>query len=178
MILMIISFDSFGAVILNDKLNDMEQTNLKLIQGKYEASFKDLVWFAPFLTCCVFIIKLLVIREDYLISPPEKYLEYNFTRRLEQIAINGEKDQPIHVFNKIFNNRIRNGFFIEAGAYDGEISSNTLFFELKQNWTGLLVEPNPDVFQMLNVKVRYMGRYIVGVFGVIPQNSPKKSKSP
>ena len=43
MILMIISFDSFGAVILNDKLNDMEQTNLKLIQGKYEASFKDLV---------------------------------------------------------------------------------------------------------------------------------------
>ena len=178
MILMIISFDSFGAVILNDKLNDMEQTNLKLIQGKYEASFKDLVWFAPFLTCCVFIIKLLVIREDYLISPPEKYLEYNFTRRLEQIAINGEKDQPIHVFNKIFNNRIRNGFFIEAGAYDGEISSNTLFFELKQNWTGLLVEPNPDVFQMLNVKVRYIGRYIVGVFGVIPQNSPKKSKSP
>ena len=105
-------------------------------------------------------------------------MEYNFTRRLERIPINGEKNQPIHLFNQIFKNRIRNGFFIEAGAYDGEISSNTLFFELKQNWTGLLVEPNPDVFQMLNVKVRYMGRYIVGVFGVIPQNSPKKSKSP
>ena len=96
------------------------------------------------------------IKEDYLISPPEKYLEYNFTRRLERIAINGEKNQPIHVFNQIFKNRIRNGFFIEAGAYDGEISSNTLFFELKQNWTGLLVEPNPDVFQMLNVKVKWL----------------------
>jgi len=94
------------------------------------------------------------IKEDYLISPPEKNLEYNFTRRLERIPINGEKNQPIHVFNQIFKNRIRNGFFIEAGAYDGEISSNTLFFELKQNWTGLLVEPNPDVFQMLNVKHR------------------------
>ena len=46
------------------------------------------------------------------------------------------------------------GFFIEAGAFDGEISSNTLFFELKQNWTGLLVEPNPDIFQMLNLKVK------------------------
>ena len=25
---------------------------------------------------------------------------------------------------------------------------------MKQNWTGLLVEPNPDVFQMLNLKVK------------------------
>jgi len=124
---MIIRLDLFGAVILDIELNDMAQTNLKLIQA---------------------------IKEDYLISPPEKYLEYNFTRRLERIPINGEKNQPIHVFNQIFKNRIRNGFFIEAGAYDGEISSNTLFFELKQNWTGLLVEPNPDVFQMLNVKHR------------------------
>ena len=99
-------------------------------------------------------MNFLAIREDYLISPPTKNLEYNFTRRLERIAINGEKNQPIHVFNQIFRNRIRNGFFIEAGAYDGEISSNTLFFELKQNWTGLLVEPNPDVFQMLNLKVK------------------------
>ena len=81
-------------------------------------------------------------------------MEYNFTRRLEQIAINGEKDQPIHVFNKIFNNRIRNGFFIEAGAYDGEALSNTLFFELKQRWTGLLIEPNPDAFELLKKKVR------------------------
>ena len=27
----------------------------------------------------------------------------------------------------------RNGFFIEAGAYNGEDLSNTLFFELKRN---------------------------------------------
>ena len=50
-------------------------------------------------------------------------------------------------------NRIKNGFFIEAGAYDGEIGSNTLLFELKHNWTGLLVEPNPDAFKMLTNKV-------------------------
>ena len=104
-------------------------------------------------------MNFLVIREDYLISPPTKNLEYNFTRRLERIAINGEKNQPIHVFNQIFRNRIRNGFFIEAGAFDGEISSNTLFFELKQNWTGLLVEPNPDIFQMLNLKVKCVHVY-------------------
>jgi len=89
---MIISFGLLDSVIFNnDGLNDMEQTNPKLIQA---------------------------IREDYLISPPDKYLEYNFTRRLERIAINGEKNQPIHVFNQIFRNKIRNGFFIEAGAFD------------------------------------------------------------
>ena len=32
-ILMIMSFDSFGSVIFNDGLNDMEQTNPNLIQG-------------------------------------------------------------------------------------------------------------------------------------------------
>ena len=36
------------------------------------------------------------------------------------------------------------GFFIEAGAYDGEVYSNSLYFEIKRGWKGLLVEPNPD----------------------------------
>jgi hypothetical protein len=41
------------------------------------------------------------------------------------------------------------GFFIEAGAYDGEVFSNSLFYELKHGWTGLLVEPNPDALSDL-----------------------------
>jgi hypothetical protein len=38
--------------------------------------------------------------------------------------------------------KLGKGFFVEAGAKDGEESSNTLFYE-KLGWTGLLVEPNP-----------------------------------
>jgi len=34
----------------------------------------------------------------------------------------------------------RNGFFVECGAHDGEHLSNTLFFELERDWTGLLIE--------------------------------------
>jgi len=34
----------------------------------------------------------------------------------------------------------RKGFFVECGAHDGEYLSNTLFFELERNWTGLLIE--------------------------------------
>jgi hypothetical protein len=47
-----------------------------------------------------------------------------------------------------------NGFFIEAGAYDGEALSNSLLFELQYNWTGLLVETNPDHFEVLKMKNR------------------------
>ena len=46
------------------------------------------------------------------------------------------------------------GFFIESGAADGEINSNTLHFEMKKGWTGLLVEPHPQTFQTLLGKNR------------------------
>ena len=46
------------------------------------------------------------------------------------------------------------GFSIEAGAVDGEYLSNTLFFEMKYDWTGLLVEPNPAQLKELYTKHR------------------------
>ena len=45
-------------------------------------------------------------------------------------------------------------FFIEAGALDGETISNTLYLEIKYNWTGLLVEPNPKYLSSLIRKRR------------------------
>ena len=48
----------------------------------------------------------------------------------------------------------RKQFFVEAGACDGELLSNTLFFEMKQKWTGLLIEPNPAYIQRLKEKGR------------------------
>ncbi len=38
----------------------------------------------------------------------------------------------------------RDGVFFEAGALDGILDSNTLFFERERGWTGLLVEANPE----------------------------------
>lgn len=37
--------------------------------------------------------------------------------------------------------KFRNGFFVEAGAYDGISFSNTLYLEKKLNWKGILIEP-------------------------------------
>ncbi|XP_042883670.1 protein Star-like [Penaeus japonicus] len=46
------------------------------------------------------------------------------------------------------------GTFFEAGAYDGEFLSNTLWLEVESGWRGLLVEPNPDSFSRLLSKGR------------------------
>ena len=34
---------------------------------------------------------------------------------------------------------IKDRFFVEAGAFDGSVLSNSLFLELMHKWTGLLV---------------------------------------
>ena len=39
-----------------------------------------------------------------------------------------------------------NGFYVELGANDGVNQSNTLFFEIKKNWKGVLIEPTPHNF--------------------------------
>ena len=48
----------------------------------------------------------------------------------------------------------KDGFFIEAGAFDGEHLSNSLYFEMRKKWSGLLVEPNPDALADLVTKQR------------------------
>ena len=45
------------------------------------------------------------------------------------------------------------GFFVEAGALDGEYLSNTLALE-KRGWTGMLVEPDSNNYQLLLKKHR------------------------
>jgi len=52
-----------------------------------------------------------------------------------------QQGQDIFLDRVIFKSRVKNGFFIEAGADDLIRDSNTLFFELERDWTGLLVEP-------------------------------------
>jgi len=45
----------------------------------------------------------------------------------------------------------RNGFFIEAGANDGKRQSNTLYFERYLGWSGLLIEPIPELAEKCHV---------------------------
>jgi len=73
------------------------------------------------------------------------------------VNMGGQMGQPFEVEKLLGLNSTRkgrNGFFIEAGAADGETISNTLYFETKFGWNGLLVEPNPNLLKKLYSKHR------------------------
>ena len=94
------------------------------------------------------------IRENLLESPPESPERLNETvprhyKGLESYAaLVGQYGQPLfleELFDRLRDedDKDRKKFFIEAGAFDGVTGSNTLRFELSDEWTGLLVEPHP-----------------------------------
>lgn len=56
--------------------------------------------------------------------------------------------QDQFLYNTFFMGQ-KNGVFIDIGAHDGISLSNSYFFSKNLGWTGLCVEPNPDVFPSL-----------------------------
>jgi len=58
--------------------------------------------------------------------------------------------EDIFLNDHIFKNK-KNGFYIELGALDGVLYSNTKFFEENHGWSGILIEPHPDMFQQLMI---------------------------
>ncbi len=50
-----------------------------------------------------------------------------------------------------FFNYVKDGYFIDIGAHNGETGSNTLFFETL-GWNGICIEPNPEQFDALILK--------------------------
>ena len=111
-----------------------------------------------------------IIKEKYLISPPENPGDLSLPKD-EDINMEGQFGQ-VNVINKeyfgvrtfwstfemslcdlitllIQNGKFERGFFVEAGAADGYTISNTLYFEMKKKWTGLLVEADPGAFEKL-----------------------------
>ena len=77
---------------------------------------------------------------------------------LMYLAFLGQYGQPIYTKEVLKKHGLwhpeKQGFFIEAGAGGGELFSNSLFFEANHDWTGLLVEPNPDWWNELKGKNR------------------------
>jgi len=74
-------------------------------------------------------------------------------RQLDKPQTDASQVNQSTFVDKLLSGR-RRGFFIECGAADGETYSNSLFFELERNWTGLLIEANPDYHRALLDKNR------------------------
>lgn len=58
-----------------------------------------------------------------------------------------QMEQDIHVLS--FYNNKQNGFFVDIGANNGILISNTYLLEKEYNWTGICVEPIPEKFNEL-----------------------------
>jgi FkbM family methyltransferase len=56
--------------------------------------------------------------------------------------------QDHYVYEHIFKGKT-DGVFVDIGAHDGTTFSNTRFFEETMNWTGICVEPLPEIFDKL-----------------------------
>jgi FkbM family methyltransferase len=52
--------------------------------------------------------------------------------------------------NEVVFHGTRNGTFVEIGAADGVLYSNTYYFEKELGWTGICVEPRPSAFRKLS----------------------------
>ena len=98
-----------------------------------------------------FVIKSL--KEKYL-QPPSS-LPYNLNQ--DPVYIKEMLRSSMFSIKKSINllvNKTKNGFFIEAGALDGQFLSNTLWLEQNLNWTGLLIEPDSNNYRFLKNKHR------------------------
>ena len=59
-----------------------------------------------------------------------------------------QNGQDRYLYENIFQDK-RSGIFVEFGASDGIRFSNTYFFEKNFGWNGLCIEPNPNLFPIL-----------------------------
>ncbi len=63
-------------------------------------------------------------------------------------AFHSEHAQDAWLESNVFKGRL-GGTYLECGALDGILHSNSLYFERHNGWRGLLVEANPRVFPYL-----------------------------
>jgi len=59
------------------------------------------------------------------------------------------QDRYVH---EVFFKNVKDGVFVDIGAYDGVTFSNSYFFEKDLNWKGICIEPIPEHFATLKQK--------------------------
>lgn len=65
---------------------------------------------------------------------------------MRSYSLHGE---DIFVFENYINQKVDDGCFVELGAVDGVKQSNTCMFERSLGFSGVLIEPDPQQFKLL-----------------------------
>lgn len=103
------------------------------------------------------------IRIDNYLKPPV----YKTLSAYEKTISVSQFGQDLIVYNVTGK---ENGFFIELGAFDGKTFSNTFWLENQHNWTGLLIEANPDLCNTID----FMHRHVWRLCACISTNDTEK----
>jgi len=91
------------------------------------------------------------LKKDYLLKParPQEPYSLQTDKSLEMKS----QPQAVDVMEMVYKNKLKNGFFVEAGAADCEFSVS-LPLEKHYGWTGVLVETNFFFFKKCQEKRR------------------------
>lgn len=73
-----------------------------------------------------------------------KYLRSQIEKRFKSFYAANQLDKKMLEYINY-----ENGYYIEVGANDGILQSNTLFFEKNKKWKGLLIEPIKEKYSQL-----------------------------
>jgi FkbM family methyltransferase len=84
---------------------------------------------------------------DPELSAKDIYRDVFSSERLRQ-GYQSQMGQDMFLNRWLFKNR-GPGFFIDVGAFDGILGSNTFYFEKHLQWKGIAFEPNPSSFEVL-----------------------------
>lgn len=84
-----------------------------------------------------------------IVEIPQRKTDYETVRTYSQAG----QDKTVYEILPV-----KNGFFVEIGALDGITFSNTLWLERKHGWTGLLIEANPELCNMIDKLKRLVWR--------------------
>ncbi|PRW33145.1 methyltransferase family [Chlorella sorokiniana] len=81
-------------------------------------------------------------------SKPCRYMQLKSGSVNMDYPFSAEHGEDAWLVHNLFWEK-RNGFYLEVGAMDGVSASNTLWLHKAANWTGMLVEADPDLAQAL-----------------------------
>jgi FkbM family methyltransferase len=97
----------------------------------------------PFITNAIRALRSSAARTNIQVLPPGAELEL-----VPQPAAAARRYWGLHDLDHQIEKYLNfdSGYFVELGANDGKLASNTFYYEKSRNWRGILIEPAPNLF--------------------------------
>lgn len=96
----------------------------------------------------ILLLILILINTVVFASLEDLKLIYENHNHTLGLKFYSQYEQDRFLYQKFFKD-VKNGVFVDIGAHDGISFSNSYFFEQTLDWTGICIEPIPEVYALL-----------------------------